>query len=646
MSASLLSECPWALTLLGPLLLATLIAGCSPADRPGTEVFAPLMSPPASGPPVADADIPVPSELRAFADVTSTVFMTGNLFRTTWHPLQLVTESVPDSAVFSPDYSPGGGTELAYATYQFNIGGYAHESTLTTDWAAAGDYADCWIGMADFVYDTWRWYDLTATNEIQFDESTCISGGTAYAIVVLTGTDPWELRSIYLGSSPPPHIIGVDPLVGYAGDAAAFEAILSQTPGAGTTWSWNFGNGAAPNQTTDAQPLVALAGEGVYQCTVEASNAAGSSNHEFILNVCAADSEWHIEAVAPASAIVAVRSSLALDPGTGRPQIAYKEAWSNRLQYARSDGNAWWIETLDPNVMGFGFGSRSLDLDSAGNPHVAYYKAPHLIHIWHEDLAWRFENVVDAQVEPQDYDYYANSLALNSADHPLIAFAGQGDTSDVHFSLIGLAAQNGGDWVTQEAALRMGFPYCIEFLCPMGLDPFDIPHIAYHDLGPPNELRCSIMQPGGEDWDDKPVGDGTGLLAADLGISQVNGTPHICYAVEISPNVGELRYGVFLEGVWSVYTVAGTGNVGPYVSMAISSTGKPSICYYEQGLGDLCYLERDMISWPMRIVDAEGNVGLHCCLALDSSSHPHFTYQDQTQGYLKYARLRVGIGET
>ena len=72
-----------------------------------------------------------------------------------------------------------------------------------------------------------------------------------------------------------PVLTGVSPLAGVTGSGATFSA--TNAGGPATSWSWNFGGGAAPNTSVLATPNVTLGAIGSYGGTVTASNASGSS---------------------------------------------------------------------------------------------------------------------------------------------------------------------------------------------------------------------------------------------------------------------------------------------------------------------------------------------------------------------------------
>lgn len=81
-----------------------------------------------------------------------------------------------------------------------------------------------------------------------------------------------------------PVIDQVAPTSGDSGEQLTITAYLDQ----GTeplAWSWDFGGGASPDISTDAQPLVTLGEIGSYSGSVQVSNAWGTDSLEFTLEV-------------------------------------------------------------------------------------------------------------------------------------------------------------------------------------------------------------------------------------------------------------------------------------------------------------------------------------------------------------------------
>jgi len=83
----------------------------------------------------------------------------------------------------------------------------------------------------------------------------------------------------------PPVVTAVDPLGGLTGTQITFSVSATGTPP--LTYTWDFGGGAVPNQTTGAHPAVTLGAPGEYAASVQAANDYGQSDYPFTLTVTA-----------------------------------------------------------------------------------------------------------------------------------------------------------------------------------------------------------------------------------------------------------------------------------------------------------------------------------------------------------------------
>jgi hypothetical protein len=101
--------------------------------------------------------------------------------------------------------------------------------------------------------------------------------------------------------------------------------------------------------------------------------------------------------------------SLAMD-AAGRPHIAYYDLTHGDLKYAHFDGAVWQQERVDE--AGLVGQYTSLALDGAGRPHIAYYDLTHgaLRYARFDGTAWLTETV-----DSGPYAGYYTSLALDGA---------------------------------------------------------------------------------------------------------------------------------------------------------------------------------------------------------------------------------------
>ncbi|HDR06442.1 MAG TPA: fibronectin type III domain-containing protein [Candidatus Coatesbacteria bacterium] len=91
---------------------------------------------------------------------------------------------------------------------------------------------------------------------------------------------------------------------------------------------------------------------------------------------------------------------------------------------------------------------------------------------------------------------------------------------------------------------------------------------------------------------------------------------------------------------WHIEVVDSAGNVGEHTSLALDSSGRPHISYYDGSGKTLKYARWTGSQWQVETVDSAGAVGRHTSLALDGSGNAHISYHDADNGQAKYARWR------
>jgi len=116
-----------------------------------------------------------------------------------------------------------------------------------------------------------------------------------------------------------------------------------------------------------------------------------------------------------------------------------------------------------------------------------------------------------------------------------------------------------------------------------------------------------------------------------------NNLPHISY-LGGTALTSELRYAHFNGTFWNIMVVDASSPVtGRYSSLALDSTDKSHIAYFDKTNGDLKYARLDGVVWVNETVESEGDVGYDSSLELDSSDRPHIAYHNATSTTLRYA---------
>ncbi|MFA5858198.1 MAG: hypothetical protein WC955_03950 [Elusimicrobiota bacterium] len=105
-----------------------------------------------------------------------------------------------------------------------------------------------------------------------------------------------------------------------------------------------------------------------------------------------------------------------------------------------------------------------------------------------------------------------------------------------------------------------------------------------------------------------------------------------------------------LSAEWYTQTVQSTGDAGQHCSIALDSTNKPHIAYYDATNTKLMYASWTGSSWSIETVDSSpgDDTGKYCSLAIDTAGTAHIAYfkhvpVGETTNFIKYA-TRISSG--
>jgi parallel beta-helix repeat protein/putative cofactor-binding repeat protein len=289
----------------------------------------------------------------------------------------------------------------------------------------------------------------------------------------------------------------------------------------------------------------------------------------------------------------------------------------------------WWIQLVD-STDNVGYYS-SIALDSNGNPHIAYSDTSN----WNLKYAswsgseWAIQ-LVDSLERVTTFTSMAPSLAIDSNGNPHISYI------DDENANLKYASWTGSAWSIQtvDSQGNMGGYTSLK------LDSFDKPHICYQEMAPNFDLKYASWT--GSQWETQTV-DSAGNVGFFCSLSlDFNGNPRVSYCDTTNTNSSNviLKFAAWTGSGWNIQIVDSAGDVGRFDSLAIDSTGKAHISYYDGMNGYLKYASQIGSAWDIQVVDFEGDtgdVGLSTSLALDSEDLPHISYIDQRDSDLKYA---------
>jgi hypothetical protein len=278
---------------------------------------------------------------------------------------------------------------------------------------------------------------------------------------------------------------------------------------------------------------------------------------------------------------------------------------------APSASDLWNIQVVDTFPVYGGYGS--LDLDSAGRPHISYSYGPYL-----DDLRYAHFDGFHWVTETVDWAGKVgtwSALEVDTQDHPHIAYR------DSLEGNLRYAYHDGTAWLTTTVDSMDNVGWFIS----LALDTADRPHISYYDDSNWN-LRYAYYD--GEHWQIEIVdtmyqpGWYTSITVDE------DDRPHIAYHDRVQ---GSLKYARRESVGWHVEVVDPSNYAGWYSSIALDSAGRPHIAYctnyFPRALcDDLRYASYDGTAWVTTTVDSAGWTGGWSSLVLDAQDRPRIAY--------------------
>ncbi len=281
----------------------------------------------------------------------------------------------------------------------------------------------------------------------------------------------------------------------------------------------------------------------------------------------------------------------------------------------------WRTECVDcPRYFG-NAGSRSLALDSSGNPHIVYGGGDGIYYAYYDGLSWHIETV-DIAGEGADG---SPSIAIDSLDKVHISY----NLGDLKY-----ATNTSGSWVIETVDSEGGTHPSI------AMDSLDNVHISYNL----DDLKYATNTSGS--WVIETV-DSEGGTHPSIAMDSLDNV-HISYGYRFGyPDFSSgLKYATNASGSWVTETVDSDdndGSVGANNSIAIDSLDKAHISYsYYSGYPDyvkaLKYATNASGSWVTQSVNSEESVGANNSIAIDSLDNVHISY-DYNFGYPDYVKV-------
>ena len=176
------------------------------------------------------------------------------------------------------------------------------------------------------------------------------------------------------------------------------------------------------------------------------------------------ESVWTFETM---PGITYSRPSMVLD-SNGKAHVCFVNS-SSELKYAKRDVSGWFVETVDGSGSAANFDQPSIDLDSAGYPHIGYYLTigRDLRYAYRDGSGWHFEDVDTLGIVGNN-----PSLKIDVAGYPHISYRDMGN-EDLRYAFKNetgwhLSLVDSAGYVGENSSL---FLFHKEF-----------PHISYFDI--------------------------------------------------------------------------------------------------------------------------------------------------------------------
>lgn len=277
--------------------------------------------------------------------------------------------------------------------------------------------------------------------------------------------------------------------------------------------------------------------------------------------------------------------SLAVD-SQGHPHISCVDKWEDGLHYDYWDGKAWHGQIIDPARVDY---YNSIRLDANDHPRISYYLyhnqeghyVLHLKYAYSDGQKW-FIQTVDRHYGTGKF----NSLALDREGNPHIAYAnvGKGDLLYAHW--------NGTEWKYGDADSRSLTGTYVGEGNSIDVDQAGDPHMASFDVVK-KAVRYAYWD--GKQWKAETVdqlSDKAELDHVSLKMD-AQGRAHLAY---YDAGAGVLKYAVRGAKDWQIQVVDHSGNAGLNPSLFLDQQGTPYIAYAD--LAKHCLKLTHLVSTP------------------------------------------------
>jgi hypothetical protein len=353
------------------------------------------------------------------------------------------------------------------------------------------------------------------------------------------------------------------------------------------------------------------------------------------------DTEWSVQVVDD-SYRVGKHNSIALD-SNGYPHISYSKYSDNvSLKYARWDGSAWQIETVDgQSITDYAGCNNAIALDSNDLPYIVYLGrkdypsgeyARNLMYAHFNGTSWQTETV-DANVDINEGSYYSPvSIAVDSTGIPHISYQDyrRRDTADTMWTYnndLWYAARIGGTWTTQAVDADGNDDGAWNSIA---VDSAGAPHIAYVDYSV-NDLKYATLSGA---WVQTTVDTDSIYRGVSIAIGG-NQYPQIGYSNYTSLSVDLAKWD---GAVWNTESVfdpnytTWTGINVETISIVVNSSNQATLLFNETSYGKLVLCSTwSGSAWQTEVIDQGGSAADRNDVVTDKNGFAHVSYRASTK---------------
>ncbi len=285
---------------------------------------------------------------------------------------------------------------------------------------------------------------------------------------------------------------------------------------------------------------------------------------------------WYVETVETGQ--VGQYTSVAVNPVTQYPAIAYYDFNNERPRYAWYDGASWTSETIEEDEKDRGRYIH-LEFNSNGIPYVAYKFDGGLWHTngvrvgWKSGASWSFHTLEDiANSTGAEMLGEHTAITFDAQDYPQIAYRREW----VIYQNLYFGWQNGSGWHTEEC---LGLDISGEYN-DIALDGNDNVYVSFFDYDTFGDDCVSVAHKDYQGWwkeNVECVGSDWGKytsIAVDDGAHL-----HVTYIGD-----GDLRYANTTPGYWFIQRIDSSSH---YTGIVLDSSDRPWISYYETTARDM-----------------------------------------------------------